>query len=235
MYKNESTGGRVFIGNLEAAQTRSILDSTGITRVVNCIQSHGPMSDNFHEGMHAGRYSGGEAEMIHYLRFPVADWVGQLESNASGEVVYGAAARHFQPMFEWVDEGLSEGTGVLIHCLAGAHRAGTTGVAFVMHAIGARHMEAMSIVKQLRPVVDPFGTLLKLLRLLDRDLYGVEGDGVEGDLAGAGMGSSEALAKALPRYRKMAMVGVPLAAIRRRMKEDGQSAMLFEALKESLG
>ena len=37
-------------------------------------------------------------------------------------------------LFDFVDKATAEGHGVLIHCLAGAHRAGTAGVAYIMHA-----------------------------------------------------------------------------------------------------
>lgn len=52
---------------------------------------------------------------------------------------------------------------MLIHCLAGAHRAGTTGTAFVMYATGMRRDEAIRACKALRPAVDPFGELYELL------------------------------------------------------------------------
>ena len=54
-----------------------------------------------------------------------ADWFGC--------VVVGCAAPSEQPLFDFVDSKLGAGESVLIHCLAGAHRAGTAGTACLMH------------------------------------------------------------------------------------------------------
>ena len=47
-------------------------------------------------------------------------------------------AGFFRPLFEFVTSNLEAGNNVLIHCLAGAHRAGTAGVACIMHLCGLR-------------------------------------------------------------------------------------------------
>lgn len=36
-------------------------------------------------------------------------------------------------MFDFIDNAIANGGSVLIHCLAGAHRAGTTGCACLVH------------------------------------------------------------------------------------------------------
>jgi hypothetical protein len=40
------------------------------------------------------------------------------------------------PLFDFIDAALAAGGSVLIHCLAGAHRAGTTGITCLMHYTG---------------------------------------------------------------------------------------------------
>ena len=40
------------------------------------------------------------------------------------------------PLLSFAEAGLARGGSVLVHCLAGAHRAGTTGVICVMHFRG---------------------------------------------------------------------------------------------------
>ena len=47
VYMDKVTGGRVLIGNIQAARTRSILHELGVTHIVNC---QGPSSENFFEG-----------------------------------------------------------------------------------------------------------------------------------------------------------------------------------------
>lgn len=73
----------------------------------------------------------------------------------------------FSPVFDWIDKQVSEGRSVLIHCLAGAHRAGTTGTAYVMHAAKVYdHSEAIKACQQCRPIVNPiYGMRLLLQRL----------------------------------------------------------------------
>ncbi|CAK0820700.1 unnamed protein product [Prorocentrum cordatum] len=56
-----------------------------------------------------------------------------------------------------------------VHCLAGAHRAGTTGVAYTMHAADLDHKTAIAACKACRPIVDPIGDLTSLLATLERE------------------------------------------------------------------
>ena len=59
------------------------------------------------------------------------------------------------PLFEFVDDAIAEGGNVLMHSFAGAHRAGTTGVAFLMvqHHICAD--EAIAAAQRMRNIIDP--------------------------------------------------------------------------------
>ena len=76
-------------------------------------------------------------------------------------------AQFFNPVHSFIDGAINDGKNVLVHCMAGAHRAGTTGVSYLMkqHQIGFQ--EAQKIAKQQRPVVDPFGDLAELLTRLE--------------------------------------------------------------------
>ena len=65
-------------------------------------------------------------------------------------------------------QALSRGDNVLVHCLAGAHRAGTTGCACLMHFGGLDVQQAISVAKKLRPIIDPIGTLPALLHNLHK-------------------------------------------------------------------
>ena len=75
--------------------------------------------------------------------------------------------RFFLEPFKWIDAQIEQGHSVLIHCLAGAHRAGSTGVAYCMYANKSGFDETLAIVKSIRPIVDPFGPLEELLRRLE--------------------------------------------------------------------
>ena len=66
----------------------------------------------------------------------------------------------------------------MVHCLAGAHRAGTTGVSYLMKAGRMKYMQARQIAKSRRPAVDPFANLEELLYKLEAAYakYGFDGN-----------------------------------------------------------
>ena len=58
--------------------------------------------------------------------------LSQAEQPASRQQVMAFV----QQLFDFVEAALAAGSSVLIHCLAGAHRAGTTGCLLLMHKTG---------------------------------------------------------------------------------------------------
>ena len=93
------------------------LNEHGIRHVVNC---QGLDSENYHEN---------NSEFT-YLRFPIgASYWSPFDMKTNLGIV-----RYFNVFFDFVEKIMREGKNVLIHCLAGAHRAGTTGVAWLMYA-----------------------------------------------------------------------------------------------------
>lgn len=105
IYCDQTTGGKVFVGNDAAAKNLPELQSRGVTHVVNCTDNL-PL---YHEGT------------LTYLRFNIAYFPAQPDVQ-----VFLAS------MFDFVDAALAQGGSVLVHCLAGAHRAGTTGCLLLM-------------------------------------------------------------------------------------------------------
>ena len=73
---------------------------------------------------------------------------------------------------------------MLIHCLAGAHRAGTTSVAYIMHAGRLDVSTALAAAKQQRSIINPIGMFPDLLCTLDAAL--VEERAAEAGQAGSG-------------------------------------------------
>lgn len=148
VWSHPETKARVFIGNQSAAKSEATLLSHGITHIVNCQDLSAP---NFHEAN----------PKFHYLRFPVAHWFKEgLETDE--EVL-----AYFHRCHGWIQEALDGGNSVLIHCLAGAHRAGTTGVSWLMHAAQMDRATATAAAQQLRTVVNPFGHLVGILEKLE--------------------------------------------------------------------
>ena len=95
-----------------AAQNKAMLDGMGITHVVNCTDN----MPQYHEKDRG-------PNKITYLRFPTSFWK-QYEADLT---------KFIRPLFNFVDEALAKGGNVLVHCLAGAHRAGTTGCMLLMY------------------------------------------------------------------------------------------------------
>jgi hypothetical protein len=150
VWQHPTTGARVFIGNQTAASSKTMLQAHGISCVVNCTND----IRNYHE----------KDSAFAYYRFRIASWYSfSLIQEPNGAHLF------FAPIFEWIDNMLAERRSVLIHCLAGAHRAGTTGTTFVMHACKLSLKEALTIVKHIRPVVQPIGTLGQLARKYDKE------------------------------------------------------------------
>jgi len=138
-----ATGGIIYVGNQSAAQNKSMLNKAGVTHVVNCTDNM-PM---YHE-------RDPSRPKINYLRFPASFWM-QHQNNIPAFI---------QPLFDFVDAALAKGENVLVHCLAGAHRAGTTGCLLLMYKANMAHQEAIRSAKKLRPVIDPIGGLPELLK-----------------------------------------------------------------------
>ena len=63
---------------------------------------------------------------------------------------------------------LAEGRSVLIHCLAGAHRAGSAGIACLMRLEGLDLAAATARAQAARPIIDPIHYLSFLLTQLEQ-------------------------------------------------------------------
>ena len=56
---------------------------------------------------------------------------------------------------------------MLVHCLAGAHRAGTAGVLGLMHLARLDRGRALEAARLARPCVEPIGSLAHLLEITE--------------------------------------------------------------------
>lgn len=143
-----ATGGVVYVGNRDAASDRDVLRAHNITHVVNCTDS----MPFFHEA----------DATVSYLRFDVSAWC--LRARNGGRAADVDAFT--KPLFSFVRAALARGESVLVHCLAGAHRAGTTGCALLMELDGLDAATAVATAKSRRPIIEPIGMLPELLRRL---------------------------------------------------------------------
>eukprot|EP01061_Rhynchopus_euleeides_P018776 TRINITY_DN30_c0_g1_i4.p2 TRINITY_DN30_c0_g1~~TRINITY_DN30_c0_g1_i4.p2 ORF type:complete len:195 (+),score=38.34 TRINITY_DN30_c0_g1_i4:177-761(+) len=137
IFQQRETGAKVYVGNHVAAADRGLLQKNGISHIVNCQDV---TTKNYHEG----------DPTFSYKRFPISHW--RAVKDISQPEIVGA---YFGDVFAWIDAALSQGRSVLIHCLAGAHRAGTTGTAYLMHAAKLPVNAAIGAAKKMRPAIDP--------------------------------------------------------------------------------
>ena len=79
-----------------------------------------------------------------------------------------SAVTFVQPLFDFVGEALENGQSVLVHCLAGAHRAGTSGILCLMQFGGLPLERAIETAKAARPCIQPIGGFPQLLNHYDR-------------------------------------------------------------------
>ena len=154
IWRDNATGGRVFVGNVNASQSRSTLEQSGVTHVVNCTAD---LPNHF------------ERAGVAYLRFDRIDFLRHDFGGSPGGALEPSILAFFAPLFEFVDAATATGASVLIHCIAGAHRAGTSGCAYLMHRErGLSASEAVTYCKVRRPVIDPEidDDLMRLLQRL---------------------------------------------------------------------
>ena len=76
----------------------------------------------------------------------------------------------FQEAFDFIEYHVEKGNSVLIHCLAGVHRAGTLGTAWIMYKTGTGVKEALALARKCRPIISPFAVLLEVLYHLESEL-----------------------------------------------------------------
>lgn len=147
---------KLYVGGVQAAQDRKVLDRHNISAVVNCTST----MRNYFE----------QAKDIKYYRFNIAHWPRHVD----GEAVKAEKPEGFKklgefvrPMFEFVMSALAAGESVLVHCLAGAHRAGTTGCLLLMMLEQLNKDAAIRKAKDLRSCIDPIGLLPMFLECFE--------------------------------------------------------------------
>eukprot|EP01032_Pedospumella_encystans_P019823 gene19823-22532_t len=161
IWRHPEGGGTIYVGNQTAAENINLLRTHNITHVVNCTYGESKIP-NFHAGK------------LSYITFPVSHWQSFVNPTHASILAFVA------PVFDFIENAIARGESVLIHCLAGAHRAGTTGVACLIHFAGMNVPTAIAVAKQLRPIIDPIGQLPEFLKRLK------QAEDVQAESGGAG-------------------------------------------------
>mmetsp|Transcript_19324 Transcript_19324/g.17551 ORF Transcript_19324/g.17551 Transcript_19324/m.17551 type:complete len:196 (+) Transcript_19324:39-626(+) len=151
IYKHPTGGGTIYVGNQNAAENINLLRAYSITHIVNCTYGFSKIPD-----YHTGK--------LKYYEFAISHWSSFVDNTDSSVLAF------VNPLFEFIDSAISTGNNVLVHCLAGAHRAGSTGVACLIRYADMDVDVAIKTAKKLRPVIDPIGQLPDFLKRLKRAL-----------------------------------------------------------------
>merc|ERR1712232_1465388 len=138
LWAHPDTGAIFYVGGAGAAKSRVLLEKYRITRIVNCQDTDGK---NYFEG---------DPELT-YFQFNLGLWRQVAGVTDGGDGTW----RYWEPYFAFVFESLASGQNVLVHCLAGAHRAGTAGIAMLMLLMGWDWQKSVEAAKQLRPAISP--------------------------------------------------------------------------------
>eukprot|EP01052_Picozoa_sp_SAG31_P014021 SAG31_NODE_859_length_11432_cov_5.450631_1_plen_305_part_00 len=189
-WRHPRSGALVYVGNKEAAYDvgeDGLLNSLNISHVMDCRVLSKDRVFSGDSVLPAGAERGAGPQRC---RFEIENY-WRFCCSADSQLVAGcpgcqSARAHctdrshtrliesndgmqqfFAPVFRWIDQATENGHSVLIHCLAGAHRAGTTAIAFLMHAHGLDSREATIAAKRCRPCIDPLGGFAGLLVRLD--------------------------------------------------------------------
>ena len=117
-----------------------------VARIVNCTHN----IPNYHEGL------------FKYYNFPVGKWRQHQSDSDSGKL-----KDFINAYLDFIKEGVEAGENILVHCLAGAHRAGTAAVIALMSILGLDKSQALKAAQTARPVIEPIGSLAELLELVD--------------------------------------------------------------------
>lgn len=97
IWRNPNTNGTIYVGNQSAAENLRLLQSLGITHVVNCTAGQGSSQiPNYHEGK------------LKYYRFPISYWSSYVRPNDDESV-----SAFLSPVFAFIDEALVSGENIL--------------------------------------------------------------------------------------------------------------------------
>jgi len=83
---------------------------------------------------------------------------------------------HLPQCISFIEKGLKDGTGVLVHCAAGVSRSASVVVSYVMKADRISFEEALTIVKTVRPIINPNCGFIKQLKMWEKMEYKLDGN-----------------------------------------------------------
>jgi len=138
---------RLYVGDIFAAYNKIELKKRNITHVVTVILGIEPIYP----------------EEFKYMNIHVRDLAREDLST------------HFDEVVKFIDEGRTTGS-VLVHCLRGISRSATVATAYVMQHLNITHLDAITMIKKTRQIVQPNSGFVKQLETYEIRLKGAHGE-----------------------------------------------------------
>ncbi|ORX54432.1 dual specificity protein phosphatase 12 [Hesseltinella vesiculosa] len=92
-----------------------------------------------------------------------------IEDLASENII-----QHFDDSFDFIEQGRSQGTGVLVHCQAGMSRSVTVAAAYMMRKANISYERALEMIRIRRPAVQPNEGFMVQLELYESLNYSLD-------------------------------------------------------------
>ncbi|XP_022821866.1 dual specificity protein phosphatase 3-like isoform X3 [Spodoptera litura] len=141
----------LYVGDAVAAKDKAFLRRMGINYVLNTAEGK--------------RYTQVDTDHLYYRDCPGLRYKGfQLMDLPSTDI-----SRYFHIAANFIDEGISSGGRVLVHCFMGVSRSATCALAFLMIKRGMSLAEALGTVRCRRDI-HPNEGFIRQLQQLDREL-----------------------------------------------------------------
>ncbi|GBP77842.1 Dual specificity phosphatase DUPD1 [Eumeta japonica] len=141
----------LYIGDAVAAKDKAYLKSRAINYVLNTAEGK--------------RYTQVDTDHLYYRDCPYIHYKGfSLMDLPSTDI-----SKYFYIAANFIDEGISSGGRVLVHCFMGVSRSATCALAYLMIKRGMSLKEALSTVRARRDI-HPNDGFLRQLQELDREL-----------------------------------------------------------------
>src|SRR3990167_7298713 len=155
VWEENSSGAKIYVGGVLASKDKEFLIHSGIKRIVNTqgSQTSNPFENDKDE-------NGNPVFLYHRIS------VVQTPSLINHEAVWN----FFVNFFKWMDEGIKNGDSILIHCLAGAHRAPTTAASYLLYHTRLPKQDVVNHLKLCRPIVDLSFSVSNVLGVIEQIL-----------------------------------------------------------------
>ncbi|CAK1601762.1 unnamed protein product [Parnassius mnemosyne] len=141
----------LYVGDAVAAKDKAFLRRMGINYVLNTAEGK--------------RYTQVDTDHLYYRDCPGLRYKGfPLMDIPTTDI-----SKYFHIAANFIDEGISRGGRVLVHCMMGVSRSATCALAFLMIKRGMTFAEALALVRSRRDIY-PNDGFIRQLQQLDREL-----------------------------------------------------------------